>query len=74
MNIREIFAMNVKRNRIEKKMSQEELGFQSGLHRTYISDIERQTRSISLDNIQKIADALDIPVYQLFIVEDELND
>lgn len=74
MNIREIFAMNVKRNRIKKKMSQEELGFQSGLHRTYISDIERQTRSISLDNIQKIADALDIPVYQLFIVEDELND
>ena len=60
MNIREIFAMNVKRNRIKKKMSQEELGFQSGLHRTYISDIERQTRSISLDNIQKIADALDI--------------
>ena len=74
MNIREIFAMNVKRNRIEKKMSQEELGFQSGLHRTYISDIERQTRSISLDNIQKIADALDMPVYQLFIVEDKLND
>lgn len=74
MNIREIFAMNVKRNRIKKKMSQEELGFQSGLHRTYISDIERQTRSISLDNIQKIADALDIPVYQLFIVEDEFND
>jgi len=38
-----------------------------GLHRTYISDIERFQRSISLDNIQKIANALNIETYKLFI-------
>ena len=38
-----------------------------GLHRTYISDVECFRRSISLENIQKIADALEIETYKLFI-------
>ena len=38
-----------------------------GLHRTYISDIECFRRSISLENIQRIADALEIETYLLFI-------
>ena len=40
-----------------------------GLHRTYISDIECFRRSISLDNIQKISDALEIETYKLFLEE-----
>ena len=39
------------------------------LHRTYISAIESKRRSISLDNIQKIADAIEIETYKLFIDE-----
>jgi len=39
------------------------------LHRTYISDVERFKRSIALENVQKIADALDIETYKLFIEE-----
>lgn len=42
----------------------------AGLHRTYISAIEREKRSIALDNIQKIADALCIDAYLLFIDEE----
>jgi transcriptional regulator with XRE-family HTH domain len=39
-------------------VSQEELGARSGLHRTYVRDVERGLRNISLANIQKLAEAL----------------
>lgn len=42
-------------------MSQEELAFQSGLHRTYISGIERGVRNVGLDNVGVIARALGVP-------------
>lgn len=54
-------------------LSQEKLAELSGLHRTYISDIERFKRSIALENIQKIADALKIETYMLFVEEVEEN-
>ena len=41
-------------------MSQEDLAFQCDLHRTYISDVERCNRNISIDNIAKIAAALEV--------------
>lgn len=41
-------------------MSQEKLAFECDLHRTYISDIERGTRNVSLDNIEKISKALGV--------------
>lgn len=65
--IRKVFASNVKKNRQAKKMSQEKLAELSELHRTYISDVEREMRSISLDNIAKIASALEVDVNKLFI-------
>ncbi|MBK5253317.1 MAG: helix-turn-helix transcriptional regulator [Peptostreptococcaceae bacterium] len=55
---------------IIKGFTQEEFAFKCGLHRTYISAIERYIRSISLGNIQKIADALEIETYMLFIQND----
>ncbi|MDF2590158.1 MAG: putative BamHI control element [Herbinix sp.] len=64
-SLREIFSKNIKRLRVEKNISQEELAFLCGLHRTYISDIERATRNVSIDNIEKIADALNVPVVEL---------
>lgn len=65
-DIKSIFAKNVKYYRLKIGLSQEKLAEVSGLHRTYISDIERKNRSISLDNIEKIAIALNIEVYKLF--------
>lgn len=58
--IRQILAINIKKYRINQNMSQEELAFRCNLHRTYISDIERGNRNISIDNIAKIASALNI--------------
>lgn len=67
MDIIKVFGTNVRYYRSQLNISQEKLGEICGLHRTYISDIERFTRSISLENIQKIADGLDIETYKLFI-------
>ncbi|WP_218188974.1 helix-turn-helix domain-containing protein [Anaerococcus urinomassiliensis] len=47
-------------------LSQEAFAEKSGLHRTYISALECTKRSIALDNVQKIADALEIEPYLLF--------
>lgn len=67
MNIIEVFGTNVRKNRMRLGLSQEKFAEKCGLHRTYISDIECFRRSISLDNIQKIADALGVETYKLFL-------
>ncbi len=66
LNIIEVFGTNVRKYRMQLGLSQEKLAEKCNLHRTYISDIECFRRSISLDNIQKIADALGIETYLLF--------
>lgn len=67
MDIIKVFGTNVRKFRTKMGVSQEKLAELCGLHRTYISDIECFRRSISLDNIQKIADALKIETYLLFM-------
>lgn len=69
MDIIKVFGTNVRKYRNKKKISQEKFAELCGLHRTYISDVECFRRSISLDNIQKIADALEIDTYKLFVEE-----
>ena len=58
--IQQKFGAKIKSLRLQKNMSQEELSSKSGLHRTYISDIERGVRNVSLKNIEKIAKALSV--------------
>lgn len=65
MKLRDVLAQNMRRLRKEKGWSQEELAFHSGIHRTYISCVERSERNISIDNIQKIAEALGVTASQL---------
>ena len=54
------FGRNVQVARQALNISQEELAFRAGLHRTYVGMVERAERSISLQNAKKIADALNV--------------
>ena len=65
--IRVAYGKAVRAIRQDKKISQEELGDLCGLHRTYISDIELGKRNASLENIDKIAHALQMKKSELFI-------
>lgn len=58
----------IKKIRKEKGFSQEQLATKSKLHRTYISDIERGDRNISIRNIEKIAKALGVAISDLLSI------
>ena len=63
---RKQFGKKLRELREKAGLSQEELGFKAGLHRTYIGAIERAEQNVSVDNIHKLARALKIPVKDLF--------
>ena len=60
------FGNKVREERIKLGLSQEELAGRAGVHRTYIGMIERAEKNITLENIQKIAKALNINICNLF--------
>ncbi len=65
--IRRLFGQRVRELRLSKGLSQEELAFQAGMHRTYLGGIERGDRNPSLENIAAIAKALDVTLSELFL-------
>jgi transcriptional regulator with XRE-family HTH domain len=71
MDIIKVFADNMKKYRKQNGYSQESFAELCGLHRTYISALECYRRSISLENIQRIADALEVETYKLFLENEE---
>jgi transcriptional regulator with XRE-family HTH domain len=60
-----IFAKNLRKIRRAKGMSQEELALLTGIHRTYISSVERGMRNISIDNMERIASALETSLAEM---------
>jgi len=60
------FGDRIRELRKEKQLSQEELAFKAGVHRTYLGSIERGERNPSLRNISAIAAALGISLSDLF--------
>lgn len=60
------FGQKVQKRRKELGISQEELAFRAGFHRTYIGMIERAERNITLSNIKRLADALKLNIKDLF--------
>ena len=64
-SILERFGKRVREIRLSKNFSQEELADRAGLHRTYIGMIERAEKNITLRNIEKIANALNIEIKEL---------
>lgn len=65
MSYSKIFAKNVRRIRLAKGFSQEELADQSGLTRNYIGNIERRENSPSLKAMEAVADALGVSLLEL---------
>lgn len=65
LSAREIFCKNLRLARRLKEISQEELAFRAELSRTYVSEVERGSRNISIDNMGLLAQALDVPLRDL---------
>jgi transcriptional regulator with XRE-family HTH domain len=63
--LRQVFAENVRVVRTNRGLSQERLADEAGLDRTFVSSLERGVRNISIDNIERIALALDTPAHDL---------
>jgi transcriptional regulator with XRE-family HTH domain len=68
MDIRRQIGINVRRLRQKRGWSQEELAFETGLHRTYISGVERGVRNPTALVIQDIAIALEVPAARILSV------
>jgi len=65
--IERLFGERVRELRLLRGLSQEELAFRAGVHRTYLSGIERGVRNPSLKNINAIAEAMGITLSDLFL-------
>lgn len=72
-NIQQNFGTVIRALRRERNLSQEELANLSGLHRTYITDIERGTRNVSLKNITRIAAAMNLSLQEMFMLVDQCS-
>lgn len=66
MNLQRKFGLVIKELRLEKGLSQESLANQSDIDRTYISDIEKGERNISLKIIERLSETLQISLSELF--------
>lgn len=65
-DIRERFGDAVRARREELGLTQEELAAEVGIHRTYLSDVERGARNLCLLNIERFSEALDLSLPDLF--------
>jgi transcriptional regulator with XRE-family HTH domain len=63
-------ADNLRTLRAARGWSQEDLAFESGLHRTFVAHVERGARNLSIDNLEKLACALNVQAYELLIHRD----
>jgi transcriptional regulator with XRE-family HTH domain len=59
------FGRKVREVRLKKKMSQGDLAKILGVHPTYISSVERGVRNMALNNIERLARALNVPIEEL---------
>lgn len=67
LEARAVLASNLRKERTKRRISQEVLADLAGLHRTYVSSVERAERNISIDNIEKLAHALNVEPFQLLV-------
>lgn len=59
------FGLKLRQAREEMSISQEVLAEKAGLHRTYIGQVERGERNISIDSMERLADAVSLPLWEM---------
>lgn len=64
-SVRDVLAANLRRIRKTKGWSQETLADLAGLHRTFVGSVERAERNVSIDNVERLANALGVTVADL---------
>ncbi len=64
-SIRTVLANNLRKFRAERRLSQEALAELAGIHRNYLGGIERCERNVGVDNLEKLAKALNLSVAEL---------
>lgn len=64
--IAKIIGQRIRNYRTEKRLNQEKLAEMSGCHPTYIGQIERGEKNATIESIEKIACAMDVPLSKLF--------
>lgn len=65
MDVRDRLGRNLRRLRQERDWSQEELAHESGLHRTYISYLERAARNPTITVVDRLAQTFGVPIGRL---------
>lgn len=68
---RRLFAKRLRQIRQVKGLSQEALADLAGLHRTYVGSVERSERNVSIDNMERLAKALEVDIAELLRDESE---
>lgn len=68
------FGQVIKNLRVSKKLTQEKFAEISGLHRTYITEVERGERNVSLINIVNLANALQVKPSEIFELMEKSNE
>ena len=66
ISARTLIAKNLVRLRAAKGWSQEDLAWDAGLHRTFVGQVERELRNVSVDNVESLAAALGVDIRELF--------
>lgn len=66
MNGRSLVAWNLRRLRVEQLISQDKLAADAGIDRAYLGGLERQTENPTVDLLDKVAEALAVPLEELF--------
>lgn len=71
MDAVQLLGRNVRHLRLQRGLSQEELALDAGMKRSYLSDLERGTRSPSVRALGRLAEALEVPPADLLRAESE---
>ena len=73
MDLVVVLGRNVRRLRHTRGMSQEQLAFEAGMKRAYLSDLERGTRNPSVRALARLAAALGVNAGELLLVEQSID-